>query len=205
MFSLSSPSTSFTLRAVNGKRRNFFVHASGNQPFSQRIIIPSSGSSFNSSSPDLYLPFRPPVEKSPSSSLSQEQQLEILRERRGLWHEYADIVSLLLRGGFSPSTLDELTGMTGVEQNTIVVGAQVYNSIKSSGISAQYLAYFDAGGAEILYELRTLSAEQRKTAAEYVVEERLDAKGGRDVSRAMKEYERRKREEGHEFFRYLEF
>lgn len=55
-----------------------------------------------------------------------------LRDRRGLWHEYASIIPLLARKGYSPAMIDEATGMTGVEQNMVVVAAQVLSPLTYS-------------------------------------------------------------------------
>eukprot|EP00249_Psilotum_nudum_P024584 c29229_g1_i1 orf=453-1820(+) len=152
---------------------------------------------------EVYQPYRPPATVVPGSSsgnLSIEEQLEILRERRGLWHEYAAYVPLLYRAGFSPSMVDEATGLTGVEQNKIVVASQVRSSLKSSAMDESSLAYFDVGGADVLYELRILSSEQRKSAAEYIIDRRMDPKNARDLARAVKDYTRRKSGDGWDAF-----
>lgn len=177
-----------------------------------RLIIPgggsgganysSSGASLTSMSSSLYLPFlRPtPEAESENSDLSIDAKLEILRERRGLWHEYASLIPSLNRSGLTSSFISESTGMTGVEQNTVVVAAQVYNTLKEFGVEEHVLGFFDIGGADVLYELRVLPVDRRKIAAEYVVENALDGKGAKDLARAMKEFERRKREKGREAF-----
>lgn len=56
---------------------------------------------------------------------SKEEMLQRLTERMGLWHEWAPLISLLQKQGVSPKEIDEVTGLTGVEQNMTVVGAQV--------------------------------------------------------------------------------
>ncbi len=155
---------------------------------------------------DVYQPFRrPPPSVPPSDSLSSsaattEEQLEILRERRGLWHEYAIIIPILNRAGFALSMIDEATGMTGVEQNMIVVASQVRSSLKTSGFDEEKLTYFDVGGDQLLYELRILSAQQRKASAEFLLERKLGVKEANELARAVKEYERRKGLEGRKDF-----
>ena len=162
----------------------------------------SAASNQGTTNQELYLPFRKPdVVPEIGKGLSIDEQLEILRERRGLWHEYAPLLTSLSRAGYTPSVIDEATGMNGVEQNTIVVATQVFSSLKASGVPTSRLHYFDAGGAEVLYELRTLSTNQRREAAEYVMENGLEIKEARELARCIKEHERRKRDEGHECFR----
>jgi hypothetical protein len=155
---------------------------------------------------DVYQPFRPPPPSVPpsdslsSSAATTEEQLEILRERRGLWHEYAVIIPILNRAGFALSMIDEATGMTGVEQNMIVVASQVRSSLKTSGFDEEKLTYFDVGGDQLLYELRILSAQQRKASAEFLLERKLGVKEANELARAVKEYERRKGLEGRKYF-----
>jgi hypothetical protein len=155
---------------------------------------------------DLYQPFRPPPPSVPpsdslsSSAATTEEQLEILRERRGLWHEYAVIIPILNRAGFALSKIDEATGMTGVEQNMIVVASQVRSSLKTSGFDEEKLTYFDVGGDQLLYELRILSAQQRKASAEFLLEKKLGVKEANELARAVKDYERRKGPEARKDF-----
>lgn len=149
----------------------------------------------------LYQPFRPPIViQTPAGASTTEEQLEILRERRGLWHEYASLVPILSRSGYTPSMIDEATGMTGVEQNMIVVASQVRNSLKSTGFDEEQLRFFDLGGGELLYELRILSATQRKASAEFIIERKMSPKEACELARSVKDFERRRNTEGFKDF-----
>jgi len=53
-----------------------------------------------------------------------------------------------------------------------------------------------------LYEIRLLSAQQRAAAARFIVENRLDAKGAQDLTRAMKDFSCRRGDKGWESFDY---
>ncbi|PSR92913.1 Rubisco accumulation factor 1.2 like [Actinidia chinensis var. chinensis] len=152
----------------------------------------------------LYQPFRPPPSPLPAQfrSLDTNGRLEILANRFGLWFEYAPLIPTLTQEGFSPSSLEELTGISGVEQNRLLVAAQVRQSLISSKIDPQTLSFFDKGGAEILYEIRLLSASQRVEAARYVVDNNLDGKGAQELARAMKDFPRRRGDRGWENFDY---
>lgn len=155
---------------------------------------------------ELYQPFRPPptVHSIPdgAKNLSTEEQLNMLRDRIGLWHQYAELIPALSRAGFAPSKIEEATGISGVEQNKIVVASRVRSTLVSNGFDGNALTYFDSGGADILYEFRTLSSEQRTSAAEFAVERRIDGSEAKDLVKAMKEFERR-RKEGWESFSFL--
>lgn len=71
-----------------------------------------------------------------------------------------------------------------------------------SGTDPEILSYFDLGGAELLYEIRLLSATQRSAAARFIVDNKLDAKGAKELARAMKDYPRRRGDKGWESFDY---
>lgn len=153
----------------------------------------------------MYQPFRPPPSPLPSQyrSLDAEGKLNVLSNRLGLWFEYAPLISSLIQEGFTPSTLEEITGISGVQQNIFVVGAQVRDSlVQSSNSDPDVIAAFDTSGAELLYEIRLLSTEKRAAAAKYIVENRLDSKGAQDLARAMKDFPRRRGEKGWESFDY---
>ncbi|GMH13212.1 hypothetical protein Nepgr_015053 [Nepenthes gracilis] len=165
-------------------------------------IIPSSP--LTSPQPqNLYQPFRPPPSPLPPKyqNLDAAGRFEILSNRLGLWFEYAPLISALFQEGFTPSSIEELTGISGVEQNRLVVAAKVRGSLsESSHLGPEALSYFDNGGAELLYEIRLLSATQRAAAARHLVQNRLDAKGARDVARAIKDFTLRRGDPGWESF-----
>ncbi|CAI5961918.1 unnamed protein product [Closterium sp. NIES-65] len=161
----------------------------------QPLSSSPGGTGGGSGSGGMYLPFLKPAERAVEEGLgSVEELLEVVRERRGLWYEYAPAIGALGRQGLSPAAIAEATGMTGVEQSAVTTAAQVRATLSAAQMDPALLAFFDVGGAEALYELRVLAGAQRKEAAEYVAREGLDGKGARDVARAIKEYERRKRE-----------
>lgn len=96
--------------------------------------------------------------------------------------------------------IEELTGITGVEQNQLIVAAQVRDSLVHSGTDPDLVSFFDSGGAELLYEIRLLSGEQRADAVKYLVEREFDAKRAQDLARAIKDKPRRKGDKGWESF-----
>ncbi|KAL3689334.1 hypothetical protein R1sor_015643 [Riccia sorocarpa] len=151
---------------------------------------------------DLYQPFRPPpsIIQQGLKTKSVDEMLQILRDKEGLWFQYAAYIPILQRSGFSPSEIDESTGINGHEQNKLVVGSQVRASLVSSGFDKDAIQWFDNGGAEILYELRTLSAQQRRASAEYIMGRNMDGKGARDLSKAVKDFDKRRSVQGWESF-----
>ncbi|KAJ8526314.1 hypothetical protein K7X08_028791 [Anisodus acutangulus] len=174
------------------------------------MMQPSSGErkqpQFSTSPPPppqhLYQPFRPPPSPLPPKfrNLDTNSKLEVLANRLGLWYEFAPLIPSLTSEGFTPSTLEEITGITGVEQNRLVVGAQVRESLIESKLDQETLSFFDSGGAELLYEIRLLSARQRADAASFMVRNAFDAKQAQDLARAMKDYPRRRVDYGWDKF-----
>ncbi|BAF26626.1 rubisco accumulation factor 1, chloroplastic [Oryza sativa Japonica Group] len=153
----------------------------------------------------LYQPFHPPPSPLPDKykDLDLGQRLAVLRDRLGLWHEYAPLISALSREGFTPSSIEEATGISGVEQNSVVVATQVRDSLVADegGFPAELLRYFDSyGGPELLYELRFLNARQRADAARHAIDRRLEPRGVRELARSMKDFPQRRGDDGWEAF-----
>ncbi|WOH16384.1 hypothetical protein DCAR_0935936 [Daucus carota subsp. sativus] len=152
----------------------------------------------------VYQPFRPPPAPIPPQfrSLDAPARLDILSNRLGLWFDYAPLIPSLTQEGFSAPTIEEITGLTGVEQNQLIVGAQVRDSLVQAEVEDEVLRFYDLGGAQLLYEIRLLSVEQRAAAARLIARENFDVKGAQEVARAIKDFPRRKREKGWECFEY---
>ncbi|CAB4285684.1 unnamed protein product [Prunus armeniaca] len=174
------------------------------KPSSLKPISATLTPSSSSQQQQVYQPFRPPPSPVPAKfrSLDANGRIEILSNRLGLWYEFAPLIPSLLQEGFTPPTIEEATGISGVEQNRLVVAAQVRDSLVQSKTDPQILAEFDTGGSELLYEIRLLSVQQRAAAARYIIENKLDAKGSQDLARSMKDFPRRRGEKGWESFDY---
>lgn len=166
------------------------------------LIIPPSSSSQSAQKQKLYQPFRPPPAPLPPKykNLDTNERLEILANRLGLWFEYAPLIPTLIQEGFTPPTLEELTGISGIEQNRLVVAAQVRESLVQSQTDSDVVSFFDTTGAELLYEIRLLSNSQRAAAVRYVVGNNFDAKMTQDLARSMKDKPRRQGDKGWESF-----
>ncbi|KAL5712155.1 Rik1-associated factor 1 [Ranunculus cassubicifolius] len=159
---------------------------------------PASGS-------QVYQPFHPPTSPLPSQflSLDTDRRLEVLSNRLGAWYEYAPLIPSLIQQGFSHSSIEEATGLSGVEQNTFVVAAKVRDSLIQSQVEAETLQFFDQGGADLLYEIRLLNQSQRAAAARYMVKNNFDGRSARDLAKSIKDFPRRRGDLGWECFNYL--
>ncbi|XP_068340775.1 rubisco accumulation factor 1.1, chloroplastic-like [Pyrus communis] len=165
-------------------------------------LTPSSSSKQRQQ--QVYQPFRPPPSPIPSKfrSLDANGRLEILANRLGLWFEYAPLIPSLTQEGFTPPTIEEITGISNVEQNRLVVAAKVRDSLIQSNTDPEIVSDFDLGGSELLYEIRLLSVQQRAAAARFIIENKLDPKGTQDLARSIKDFPRRRTEKGWESFDY---
>ncbi|KAF5177169.1 Rubisco accumulation factor 1.1 protein [Thalictrum thalictroides] len=120
----------------------------------------------------------------------------------GSWHEYAPLIPSLIQQGFSHSSLEEVTGISGHEQNRLIVAARVRDSLVQSKVDAETLSFFDNGGAELLYEIRLLNAVQRASAANYMVKNNFDGLKAQELARSVKDFPRRKGDLGWDSFNY---
>ncbi|BAT94925.1 hypothetical protein LR48_Vigan845s003400 [Vigna angularis] len=215
MLSLSPSVTANTLSLKPNNLNDLFLISSPSFTNRRHSIKPISAIinpySFRNQQPlppppqqQVYQPFRPPPEPLPSQygNLDIAGRIDILANRLGLWYQYAPLISSLIREGFSPPTIEETTGISGVEQNRLIVAAQVRDSLVESNADPELLAAFETGGAELLYEIRLLSTSQRVAAALFLVENRCDGKAAQELARAMKDFPSRRGDKGWESFDY---
>nr|XP_043633815.1 rubisco accumulation factor 1.1, chloroplastic-like [Erigeron canadensis] len=181
-------------------------HHHKKQLISATLIQPSSSSSSSKPPQKVYQPFRPPLSQAPIPpqfrNLDTEARLDVLTNRLGQWYEYAPLIPPLISEGFTPPTIEEITGISGIEQNRLVVAAQVRESLVQAGLDPQILEFFDKGGAELLYEIRTVSVSQRPAVATYLSENRFEPGDAEELARAIKDYPRRRGDRGWEWFDY---
>uniref|UniRef100_A0A7S3QWT1 Uncharacterized protein n=1 Tax=Dunaliella tertiolecta TaxID=3047 RepID=A0A7S3QWT1_DUNTE len=126
---------------------------------------------------------------------SPEEMLSRLRARAGRWHTLAKLLPALATAHFNASAVDELTGITPLEQSRWITAATVYDSLVQSGkMSEEVLEHFDVRGDELLEPFRFLTQDMRVEAALYIVEKDLDPPECEVLARAMKEWDRRPKE-----------
>ncbi len=124
------------------------------------------------------------------SQVEAEALLKSLRRKEGSWVEWGQACQTLQKSGYSPQAIFEATGFEPIQQNQIIVAAQVYSSIVSTGVSEAVQGHFWQKGSDSLYELRILTQTERAAAASFVVEKELDIDEAREVARAVKDVSR---------------
>ncbi len=121
---------------------------------------------------------------------STESLLQLLRQKQQNWIAWGQACQQLQKSGYSPQRIFEETGFEPVQQNQVIVAAQVYASIVSAGISPAVKERFARTGSDILYELRILPQGDRAAAAEFITQRNLDSVAAAEVAKAMKDYAR---------------
>ena len=133
----------------------------------------------------------PNPENSDNADLDTAQELlRKLRQKQGNWVEWGQAIANLQKAGYNPQDIFEATGFEPIQQNQVVVGSQVYNSLEQGGASEATRSHYATRGSDILYELRLLTHEERAAAADLTFQHKLDMDEAREVAKAIKEYSR---------------
>lgn len=129
----------------------------------------------------------------PASQLSEETAQEILRSllhKEGNWIDWGKNCQKLQNSGYSSQVIFEQTGFQASQQNTIVVAAQVYDSLIKANVAEDLLAYFQGPKSDVLYEFRILNQDQRAAAARLAKEKKLEFDGAKEAAKAIQEFSR---------------
>jgi hypothetical protein len=113
-----------------------------------------------------------------------------LRQKQGNWVEWGRAIAYLTKAGYNPQEIFEATGFEPIQQNQVIVGAQVYNSLEKEGTSAAALTHYGNRGSDVLYELRLLTHSERAATADLTFTHKIDAEEARDIAKAIKDYSR---------------
>lgn len=119
-----------------------------------------------------------------------ESLLLSLRRKEGTWVEWGKACQQLQKAGLSQQKIFEATGFEPVQQNQVVVAAQVYGSLESGNAAPEVLTRFERSGSDSLYELRILTQAERVAAATLLVEKGLDSEAAHEVAKALKDFSR---------------
>jgi hypothetical protein len=136
------------------------------------------------------LPSNPSHSNNAPSDEAIETLLRSLRQKQGNWVEWGKACQQLQKAGYTPQAIFEATGFEPIQQNQVIVGAQVYASLEKAGASDAVRSHYSSRGSDILYELRLLTQSERAAAAELILSHRLDADEAREVARDIKEFSR---------------
>ncbi len=128
-----------------------------------------------------------PASPMPESEVNAEELLRSLRQKQGTWIEWGQACQQLQKAGYTPQAIFEETGFEPIQQNQIIVAAQVYKSLVNGNAPANVLAHFQQKGSDSLYELRVLAQLERVATAELLLTKNIDSEGAREVVKAIRE------------------
>ncbi|KZL50515.1 hypothetical protein PN456_10315 [Nodularia spumigena CS-586/05] len=119
-----------------------------------------------------------------------KELLRKLRQKQGNWVEWGVAIASLQKSGYNPQQIFEETGFEPIQQNQVIVGSQVYNSLAEGGASEAARSHYTTRGSDVLYELRLLTHQERAAAAELTFIHKLDLEEAREVAKAIKDFSR---------------
>ena len=120
--------------------------------------------------------------------IDTEALLLMLRRKEQNWVEWGKACQKLQKSGLNPQEIFEATGFEPIQQNQIIVGSQVFDSMIGVGIAPATETHYNRVGSDSLYELRILSHEDRAATADYLYNRNIDSEGSKEVAKAFKEF-----------------
>jgi hypothetical protein len=132
-----------------------------------------------------------PAANAADTEVAIAQILQSLRRKEGNWIAWGKSCQQLQKMGRSPQDIFEDTGFEPIHQNQLIVAAQVFDSILTTGVSDGVRSHFEQRGSDSLYELRILTQAERAAAATLLVERGIDSEGAHEVAKAMRDFSRR--------------
>ena len=121
--------------------------------------------------------------------INTEELLLMLRRKTSTWVEWGKACQQLQKSKMTPQAIFEATGFEPIQQNQIIVAAQVFDSMLSVGVSPATQTHYQRVGSDSLYELRILSTEDRAVTADYLFNRNIDSEGSKEVAKAFKEFD----------------
>lgn len=125
-----------------------------------------------------------------TADIDTEALLILLRRKEGSWVEWGKACQQLQKAGIGSQRIFEETGFEPIQQNQIVVAAQVYESMVAAGVDSVTQERYTRSGSDSLYELRILSRDDRSPAAEFLHQRNIDSEGAKEVAKAFWEFSR---------------
>jgi Rubisco Assembly chaperone C-terminal domain/Rubisco accumulation factor 1 alpha helical domain/Rubisco accumulation factor 1 helix turn helix domain len=120
--------------------------------------------------------------------INTEELLLMLRRKTSNWVAWGKACQQLQKSGMTPQVIFEATGFEPIQQNQIIVAAQVFDSMMSVGIAPATEAHYQRVGSDSLYELRILATADRAATADYLFNRNIDSEGSKEVAKAFKEF-----------------
>lgn len=114
--------------------------------------------------------------------------LQQLRRKEGNWVEWGKACQTLQKAKMSTQAIFEATGFEPIQQNQLVVGAQVFDSMVAGNVSEPAKTHYQRQGSDSLYEFRILPSEHRAAAADFAFSHRLDSAQVKDIIKGLRDF-----------------
>ena len=137
-------------------------------------------------------PFTIPGSSNPLDPETCNTLLLMLRRKEQTWVEWGKACQQLQRSGYNSGQIFEETGLEPIQQNQVMVAAQVYESMLKVGLDGATQTHFQQRGSDLLYELRGLTPQERSQAACFAYEHQFDLDQTRELAKAYKDFTRLK-------------
>ena len=111
-----------------------------------------------------------------------------LRRKEGNWVEWGKACQTLQKTGMTPQAIFEATGFEPIQQNQLIVAAQVFDSMVAGGVSEKAKTHYAERGSDSLYEFRILSKEYRAAAADFAYENGLDSEQVKEIIKGLRDF-----------------
>jgi hypothetical protein len=131
-----------------------------------------------------------PSNPTADDAVNAEALFLMLRRKQGSWVEWGQACQQLQKAGHSPQAIFEATGFEPIQQNQVMVAAQVYSGLVQADADAATLEHFGHRGSDILYEIRVFTQPERPAIAALAFQHKLDSDEAHDLVRTLKDFAR---------------
>jgi hypothetical protein len=131
-----------------------------------------------------------PAPSADDTPIDAESLFLMLRRKQGNWVEWGQACQHLQKAGYTPQAIFEETGFEPIQQNQIMVAAQVYGGLVQANAAPDVLEHFQQRGSDILYEFRVLTQPERVAAAGFALVHQFDGPEAHDLTKALKDFSR---------------
>ena len=114
--------------------------------------------------------------------------LKQLRRKEGTWVEWGQACQTLQKANMNTQAIFEATGFEPIQQNQLIVGAQVFESMLDGGVSDAAKGHYESRGSDSLYEFRILPHAHRAAAADFAFKNGLDSDQVKEVVKGLRDY-----------------
>lgn len=114
--------------------------------------------------------------------------LKQLRRKEGNWVEWGMACQTLQKAKMNTQDIFEATGFEPIQQNQLIVAAQVFNSMLDGGVSEATKNHYQTRGSDSLYEFRILPHVHRAAAADFAHQHGLDSDQVKDIVKGLRDY-----------------